>query len=134
MLRPERRVNCPSTRTISLVFARGRSNVIVMQYHPHFLRCSAADIMHVYIVDSLLGSLFTNASGRTADVLYARGSPVHFAHKPATAWMRKDHFRDRNKENCLLVRRTSDLVRLTCPPIFSLIQKIVHRVSQKQAQ
>ena len=71
MLTPERRVSCPSARTISLVFARGRSNVIVMQYHPHFLRCSAANIMHVYIVNSLLGSMFTNGSGRTADVLYA---------------------------------------------------------------
>ena len=68
---PERRVSCSSARTISLVFARGRSNVIVMQYHPHFLRCSAANRMHVYIVDSLLGSMFTNGSGRTADVLYA---------------------------------------------------------------
>ena len=37
--------------------------------------------MHVYIVDSLLGSMFTNGSGRTADMLYARGSLVHFAHK-----------------------------------------------------
>ena len=45
--------------------------MIVMQYHPHFLRCSAANIMHVYIVNSLLGSMFTNGSGRTADVLYA---------------------------------------------------------------
>ena len=50
--------------------------MIVMQYHPHILRCSAANIMHVYIVDSVLGSMFTNGSGRTADVLYARGSPA----------------------------------------------------------
>ena len=64
------------------------SNLIVMQYNPHFLSCSAANIMHVYIVDSLLGSMFTNGSGRTADVLYARGSPVHFAHTPAPAWTR----------------------------------------------
>ena len=47
--------------------------------------------MHAYIVDSLLGSMFTNGSERTADVLYARGSPMHFAHKDAPAWMRKDH-------------------------------------------
>ena len=47
--------------------------------------------MHVYIVDSLFGSMFTNGSGRTADILYARGSLVHFAHKPAPAWTRKDH-------------------------------------------
>ena len=60
-----------------------------MQYNPHFLRCFAANIMHVYIVDSLLGSMFTNGSGRTADVLYARGSPMHFAHKHAPAWTRK---------------------------------------------
>ena len=60
----------------------------MIPYHPHFLRCSAANIMHVYIVDNLLGSMFTNGSGRTADVLYARGSPVHFAHKPAPAWTR----------------------------------------------
>ena len=45
--------------------------MIVMQYHPHFLRCSAANRMHVSIVDSLLGFMFTNGSGRTADVLYA---------------------------------------------------------------
>ena len=48
--------------------------------------------------------------------------------------------RDRNKEKCplvrrtsdhvRLVRRTSDHVRLTCPPIFSLVQKIVHRSTQ----
>ena len=61
-----------------------------MQYHPRFLRCFAANIMHVSIVDSLLGSMFTNGSGRTADVLYARGSPMHFAHKHAPAWTRKD--------------------------------------------
>ena len=47
--------------------------------------------MHAYIVDSLLGSMFTNGSGRTADVLYARGSPMHFTHKHAPAWTRKDH-------------------------------------------
>ena len=47
--------------------------------------------MHVYIVDSLLGSMFTNGSGRRADVLYARGSPMHFAHKHAPDWTRKDH-------------------------------------------
>ena len=47
--------------------------------------------MHAYIVDSLLGSMFTNGSGRTADVMYARGSPMHFAHKQAPAWTRKDH-------------------------------------------
>ena len=47
--------------------------------------------MHAYIVDSLLGSMFTNGSGRTAYVLYARGSPMHFAHKQAPAWTRKDH-------------------------------------------
>ena len=76
MLTPGRRVSCPSARTISLVFARGRSNAIVLQYHPYFLSCSAANIMHVYIVDRLLGSMFTNGSGRTADMLYARGSPV----------------------------------------------------------
>ena len=46
------------------------------------LRCYHND---VYIVDSL----FTNGSGRTAEVLYARGSCVHFAHKPAPAWTRK---------------------------------------------
>ena len=91
MLTPERRASCPSTRTISLVFSSGRSNLIVMQYHPHVLRYSAANRMHVYIVDSLLGSMFTNGSRRKADVLYARGSLVHFAHKPAPAWMRKDH-------------------------------------------
>ena len=62
-----------------------------MQDHPHCVSCSAANIMHVYIVDRLLGSMFTNGSGRIADVLYARGSPVHFAHKPAPAWTRKDH-------------------------------------------
>ena len=62
-----------------------------MQYHPHILRGSAANRMHVYIVDSLLGSMFTNGSVRTADVLYARGSLVHFAHKPAPVWTRKDH-------------------------------------------
>ena len=88
---PERRVSCPSTRTISLVFSSGRSNLIVVQYHPHNFRCSAANIMHVYIVDSLLGSMFTNGSGRTAEVLYARGSRVHFAHKHAPAWTRKDN-------------------------------------------
>ena len=65
--------------------------MIVMQYHPQFLRCAAANRIHVYIVDSLIGSMFTNGSGRTADVLYARGSPVHFAHKPTPAWTRKDH-------------------------------------------
>ena len=27
--------------------------------------------MHVYIVDMLFGSMFTNGSGRTADLLYA---------------------------------------------------------------
>ena len=62
--------------------------MIEMQYHPHFLRCSAANRMHVYVVDSLIGFMFTNGSGRTADVLYSRGSPVHFAHKPAPAWTR----------------------------------------------
>ena len=65
--------------------------MIVMQYHPHVLRCSAANRMRVYIVDSLLGFMFTDGSGRTADVLYARVSTVHFAHKPAPAWTRKDH-------------------------------------------
>ena len=55
------------------------------------LDCSAANRMHVYIVDNLLESMFTNGSGRTADVLYARGSLVQFAHKPAPAWTMKDH-------------------------------------------
>ena len=93
MLTPGRRVSCPSTRTVSVVFSSGMSNLIVMQYHPHFLRCSATSIMHVYSVDSLLGSMVTNGSGRTAesDVLYPRGSPMHFAHKHAPAWTRKDH-------------------------------------------
>ena len=36
------------------------------------LRCSAAYRMHVYIVDRLFGSMFTNGSGRTTDVLYAQ--------------------------------------------------------------
>ena len=44
--------------------------------------------MHVYIVDSLLESMFTNGSGMTTDV---RSSPIHFAHKHAPAWTRKDH-------------------------------------------
>ena len=39
-------------------------------------------------------------------------------------------YRDRNKEKFPLVRRTSDHVRLTCPSIFSLVQKIVHRSTQ----
>ena len=90
MLTPERSVSCLSTRTISPVLSSGRSNLVVVQYHPHFLRCSAANRMNVYIVDSLSGSLFTNGR-RTADVLYARDSLVHFAHKPAPAWTRKDH-------------------------------------------
>ena len=70
----------------------------MMPHHPHFLRCFAANIMHVYIVDSLLGSMFTNGSGRTADVLYARGSesPMHFAHKHAPAWTSKDHLQAYN--------------------------------------
>ena len=55
-----------------------------------FITLSAANRMHVYIVDSLHGSMFTNGSGRAADVLYARGSFVHFAHKPAPVWTRKD--------------------------------------------
>ena len=38
--------------------------------------------------------------------------------------------RDRNKEKSPLVCRTSDRVRLSCPPIFSLVQKIVHRSTQ----
>ena len=53
--------------------------------------------MHVYIVDSLLGSMFKNGSGRTSYVLYARGSLVHLAHKPAPAWTRKDHLQHRKK-------------------------------------
>ena len=40
---------------------------------------------------SVLYPMFTNSSGRTADVLYARGSLVHFAHKPVPAWTRKGH-------------------------------------------
>ena len=43
----------------------------MMQDHPHVLRCSAAHRMHVYSVDRLFGSMFTNGSGRTADLLYA---------------------------------------------------------------
>ena len=35
--------------------------------------------------------MFMNGSGRKADVLYARGSPMHFAHKHAPAWTTKDH-------------------------------------------
>ena len=62
--------------------------LIVVQYHPHILHCSAANRMHVYIVDSLVGS---NGSGMTADVLYGQCSLLHFAHKPAPAWTRKDH-------------------------------------------
>ena len=38
--------------------------------------------------------------------------------------------RDRNKEKFLHVRRTCDHVRLTCPPIFSHVQKIMHRSTQ----
>ena len=45
--------------------------MIVMQGHPHVLRCSAAYIMQVCIVDRLFGPMFTNLIGRTADVLYA---------------------------------------------------------------
>ena len=56
--------------------------MIVMQYHPHLLSCSAAIIMHVYIVNSLLGSMFTNGSGRTADVLYAEVLLENFAQGP----------------------------------------------------
>ena len=38
-------------------------------------------------------------------------------------WFLKNYVtRDRNKEKFLLVRRTSDHVRLTCPPIFSLVK------------
>ena len=39
-------------------------------------------------------------------------------------------FRDRNKEKFLHVRRTCDHVRLTCPPIFSHVHKIMHRSTQ----
>ena len=46
--------------------------------------------MHVYIVNSLLGCMFTNGSGRTADVLYARGSHEQSAHENL-AWTRKVH-------------------------------------------
>ncbi len=67
-----------------------------MQYHPQFLRCFAANITHVYIIDSLLGSMFTNGSRRTTDLLYARGSPMHFAHKHAPAWTSKDHLQAYN--------------------------------------
>ena len=38
--------------------------------------------------------------------------------------------RDRNKDKFLHVRRTCDHVRLTCPPIFSHVQKIMHRSTQ----
>ena len=38
--------------------------MIVMQDHSYFLRWSAVYRMHVYIVDMLLGSMFTNGSGR----------------------------------------------------------------------
>ena len=52
----------------------------------------------------------------------------------------REGVRDRNKETILLVHQTSDHVRLTCLPIFSLVQKNCApinaelQVSQKQAQ
>ena len=60
----------------------GWSNVILMQDHPHLLRCSAAYIIHMYIVDMLFGSMFTNGIGRTTDAV-RWCSAVHFAHIPA---------------------------------------------------
>ena len=42
-----------------------------MQGHLHLLRCSAAHRLQVHIIDRLFGSMFTNGSWRTADVLYA---------------------------------------------------------------
>ena len=41
---------------------------ILMQDHPRFVRCSAAYIIHMYIVDRLIGSMFTNGIGRTTDI------------------------------------------------------------------
>ena len=38
--------------------------------------------------------------------------------------------RDINKGKKLLVCRTSDRIRMTCPPTFSLVQKIMHRSTQ----
>ena len=49
----------------------------------------------------------------------------------APVWSRSPHVnRDRNKEKILHVRRTCDHVRLTCPPICSHVQKIMHRSTQ----
>ena len=58
-----------SQNHLSCLCKIGWSNVIAMQDHPHLLRCSAAYRMH--IVDWLLGSMFMNGSGRTADLLCA---------------------------------------------------------------
>ena len=49
------------------------------------------------------------------------------ARGPGAQWSR---CRERNKEKFLHVRRTCDHVRLTCPPIFSHVQKIMHRSTQ----
>ena len=60
-----------------------------------------------------------------------RGSTV-WLHQQDTGLIRKVHRsnRDRNKEKILHVRWTCDHVRLTCPPIFSHAQKIMHRSTQ----
>ena len=60
-----------SQNHLSCLCKSGWSTVIAMQDHPHLLHSSAAYRMHVYIVDRLFGSMFTNGSGRTADLLYA---------------------------------------------------------------
>ena len=70
MTPPERGLHCTLSHN-HLSCKSGWPTVIAMQDHPHLLRCSAAYRMHVHIVDWLLGSMFTNGSGRTADLLYA---------------------------------------------------------------
>ena len=75
-----------------------------------------------------------------SDNILSHVPPLWFPSDPAVLMFMSELLgRDGNKEKFLHVRRTCDHVRLTCPPIFSHVQKscIVQRRTTsfaKQAQ
>ena len=78
-----------------------------------FRHCGIRDALGLSCIETLLNMELVDFRGKT--ICYDERMYI---------------YRDRNKEKFLHVRRTCDHVRLTCPPIFSHVQKIMHRSTQ----
>ena len=118
--------------------SRQTKNMVAQTYHGllsrHFSCCF---YFTLFILLVMLAAHVWKCSLLVVEDLTSTGASMRRKTLPCTYIGRSNcrgltslHGRDRNKEKFLHVRRTCDHVRLTCPPIFSHVQKIMHRSTQ----